>query len=140
LPAAATTTAPWSTAFRSAVVEHLDRHDLRARRDARDAHAVALVRRDDSGDVGAVALAVLRVVVTAHQVAALREPALEVRMTGLDPRVDHRHHRALARRDRVRGVGLDHVQVPLLGAQGIAGRAGRRGAGEHDCACRSGDG
>ena len=60
----------------------------------------------------------------------------QVGVVGLHARVDDRHHRARAGRDRVRGVGLDQVEVPLLAPPRV-GRA--RGGGEAGGSSKQGD-
>jgi hypothetical protein len=65
--------------FSAAVVaQDAEREDRGARGNARDAHAVLGVRRDDAGHVRAVAVAVLRRGVVLYEVVAWNQAALEV--------------------------------------------------------------
>ena len=88
-----------------------------------------LDRADDPAHVGAVAVAVLRRRVVLHEVVALPDVPRQVRVVGLHARVHDGHHRARAGGDRVRGVRLDQVEVPLL-APARVGSA--RGGGEEE--------
>ena len=68
--------------------------------------------------------------VALDDVVARPDAAREVGVAGLDARVDDGHDRAGAGGDRVRGVRLDQVEVPLLAAARVRGAsAGARGAG-----------
>ncbi len=71
------------------VVEDLDRHDPRLRRDADDADAVAADRRDDAGDVRPVSVAVLwRAGADAVEAEPDVEVGHEVRMGQVDAGVE----------------------------------------------------
>ncbi len=66
------------------------RHQTRARRNARDADAVAGLGRDDAGHTGAVPLSGAGT--ADNEVLVGDELAREVRMVQLDAAVDDRHH------------------------------------------------
>jgi len=98
----------------AAVVEHAHGEDLGTGRDRLDPDAVTGQRVDDAGDVGAVAVAVLRRVVVVDEVVPRQQLAREVRVVGLDAGVDDRDDRAGAGAHRMGGVRVDHVQPPLV--------------------------
>jgi hypothetical protein len=129
----------------AALLQHLDRHDLRVACDPGDADAVARGGGHDAGDVAAVH--VLRiahtvrtppVTVTARRRTARDEGRArhelggEVRMTEVDAGVDHRDDGAGAGARRPRLFGVELLQAPLLAVERIVGRrvGGRGGEGK----------
>jgi hypothetical protein len=98
-----------------------------------DADAVAGRGERDAAHVRAVAVAVLRRVVVLDEVVPGQDLRRQVRDGRGDARVDHGDHRARAGRRRVRGVGLDQVEVPLLAAARVVrGERGGRGRGQQE--------
>ena len=100
-------------------------------RDRLDPDAVAGQRVDDAGDVGAVAVAVLRRVVVVDEVVPGQQLAGEVRVVGLDAGVDHGDDGAGAGAHRMGGVRVDHVQPPLVRPQGVRSRRPRAPHKQH---------
>jgi hypothetical protein len=117
--------ATWSAVAVAVVAEHAHGEDLGPGRHRLDPDAVAGQRVDDAGHVGAVAVAVLRRVVVVDEVVPREGLAREVGMVGLDAGVDDGDHRAGSRADRVRAVGVNHVQPPLAGPQRVGPRRRR---------------
>ena len=112
-------------------VEHLDRHDPRARGDPGDADAVAGGGSDDAGDMGPVTVLVggRRPVVAAvvPGVAPRDHGRPEIRMGAVDARVDHRDDHAGSVGDGPRRFRTDQIQAPLPGTH----RIGRPGGAVH---------
>ena len=110
------------------VAEHAHRQQLRARRDGGDADAVAGRRRSRSRSRACRGRCRPAGVSSSWTKSwPGQELAGEVGMAGCDAGVDDRDHRARAGGRRVRGVGLDQVEVPLLAAARVARR--ERGGG-----------
>jgi hypothetical protein len=79
-----------------------------------------------------VPVAVVGRPVAFDDIAPGHQPPGEVRMARGDSRVDDRHDGAGPGRGSVRGVGLDHVEVPLLRPERVGDRRTRqRQAHEH---------
>ena len=109
------------------VVRDLHRHDDDPRRDAADADAVAGRRRDDPGDVRAVAVLVGRVAVARSDVDAGDEAALQVGVAEVDPAVDDGDDDLGAPAgERPGSPRADRVGAPLRIPELVVGGADRR--------------
>ena len=128
------------------VVENANRHDRGVGSDAQDAFAVAAAGRDDPGDVRAVVELVVGGMVPIHEIdrsdeAGVREVGVSDRRAvdrvapgdaGVEDGDDDIVRSVSG--DLLRGLGVDHVEVPLQVAMGIEGVGlGERAAvGGHD--------